>query len=220
MSDPIQISMYIQSLGLSGKEAETKRAELEKLSDAELTALITGKPSQTFAPYDFSKAVFEFTPTSSTTGISVEKQSAPQAQEKKKYSAYEKTQLRNFASQYLLDSASNAYSAIDDYNKSVGIISTDAVVNGFKIFTGQEDRHALQERLGEELKQAEDLNSTLSRPGAFESKFERTRGVLYNPENIDNLKQKSEEYLEISAYQEKYNIQESLCKKENYQDRL
>ena len=50
------------------------------------------------------------------------------------------------------------------------------------------------------------LNRAASTPGAFEFKFERTRGVLYNPENIENLKNKSQEYLEISAYQEKYNI--------------
>ena len=206
MADPIQISMYITSLGLSGKEAEAKRIELEKLSDAELTALISGKSNFSANSFDFSEAVFEFKPVLPDTGISIEKSTPQQNTPKKKYTALEKAELRNFASQYLLDSATNAYDAIDNYNKSIGIISIDAIVNGFKIFTGQEDRHALQERLGNELKQAEMLNRAASTPGAFEFKFERTRGVLYNPENIENLKNKSQEYLEISAYQEKYNI--------------
>ena len=42
MSDPIQLTQYIQSLGLSGEAARQKRAELQKLSAAELSALISG----------------------------------------------------------------------------------------------------------------------------------------------------------------------------------
>ncbi len=43
MADGIQINKYIKSLGLSGKDAEAKRIELYALSDAELTALLSGK---------------------------------------------------------------------------------------------------------------------------------------------------------------------------------
>ncbi len=38
----VQITKYIQSLGLSGASADAKRAELEKLSNSELTALLSG----------------------------------------------------------------------------------------------------------------------------------------------------------------------------------
>ena len=40
MSDPVLISQIITSMGLSGQEAETKRQELEKLSNDELNKLI------------------------------------------------------------------------------------------------------------------------------------------------------------------------------------
>lgn len=205
MADPIQISMYINSLGLSGKEAEAKRIELEKLSDAELTKLISGK---SFADnFTYNSQLFDFTKEENGWGLSLQKeQSSTETQpaKKKKYTPYERTQLRNFAAEYLYDSANNAYAEIKKYNSGVGLISTDAIVNGFKILTGQEDRHALQERLGKELNEIEQLNSALRQPGAWESKFERTRGVLYNPENIEKLKNKSDEYLEITAWHDKY----------------
>ena len=42
MSNNVQISNYLKSLGLSGAEADAKRAELTALSNAELTQLISG----------------------------------------------------------------------------------------------------------------------------------------------------------------------------------
>lgn len=203
MADPIQISMYIKSLGLSGKEAEAKRAELEKLSEVELTQLISGKSFEFgFIPQD---TFFDFRSGNSDLGIRIQKNTHETIPlEGKKYSPYEKRQLRNYAAEYLQDSANNAYEEIKRFNSGVGLISTDAVVNGFKIFTGQEDRHALESRLSRELEQIKQLNSSLSQPGAWESKFERARGVLYNPQNIENLKLKSEEYLKITAYHDKH----------------
>lgn len=44
MADPILVSQIISSLGLTGKEAETKRQELEKLSNDELNKLIANIP--------------------------------------------------------------------------------------------------------------------------------------------------------------------------------
>ena len=237
MSDPIQLTQYIQSLGLSGEAARQKRAELQKLSAAELSALISGaqkevKWSEAIAPGGFylkggaplnanPDHQSPFSPMGWTS-------STPQTSAEKKYTAAEKTELRNFAAQYLLDSATKAHSAIETYNKSVGIISTDAIVNGFKIFTGQEDRHSLEQKRNEELQQAQNLYSSLSQPGAFEAKFERQRGVLYNPENIDKLKEKSEEYLQITAIHEKYQtlqtgtkeIKAILRKEQEYQQSL
>lgn len=45
MADPIQINLYIKSLGLTGKEADLKRKELENLTTEELNLLISGKKS-------------------------------------------------------------------------------------------------------------------------------------------------------------------------------
>ena len=42
MSNNVQITNYLKSLGLSGAEADAKRAELTALSNAELTQLISG----------------------------------------------------------------------------------------------------------------------------------------------------------------------------------
>lgn len=44
MSDPVIISQIISSLGLTGKDAESKRAELEKLSLDELNKIIANIP--------------------------------------------------------------------------------------------------------------------------------------------------------------------------------
>ena len=46
MADSIQIKNYIKSLGLTGTDADAKRAELEKLSNAELVALISGSTKE------------------------------------------------------------------------------------------------------------------------------------------------------------------------------
>lgn len=45
MADPILVNQIIASLGLTGKDAEQKRAELEKLSDSELNRLLSNTPS-------------------------------------------------------------------------------------------------------------------------------------------------------------------------------
>ena len=209
MADPVIISQIITSMGLSGAEAETKRQELEKLSDGELNKLLSNMTN--YAPTDvgsfaflspadkFSGNVFNpgFTDNSLTSFSSSPAQ--------KEYTSAQKKELDEFLGDFLFNSASSGYQTIKSYNDSVGWFNiTDRVVNGFKVLTGQQDRIDMQEQMSEEMIAAKKLKDTAySRPGAFESQFERKFGVPYSHANVEQLKMASEEFTRVSAYHDK-----------------
>lgn len=212
MADPIKINLYIKSLGLSGKEAELKRKELEKLSNDELNNLISGKKSAEETPTwgldnlrgAGSYSGEKFFSYNNDFGIMGWKGST-EPKEPKKYSAGEQLELRQFAGDFIYNSTLNAQDAIQNYNKDIGTISIHNGVNNFKSLIGAETSHEMEARLSDETKQAQNLKDIAPQKGKFEFKFEKDRKIEFNPENIEKLKEKSEEYTRLTAYQEKYN---------------
>lgn len=216
MADPILISQIISSLGLTGQEAETKRQELEKLSNDELNKLIANISS--FSPTSlggfsslekqnkFNGNVFQnnFVDNASTSF------STSQNNQTKEYSRQQQKELDKFLGDFLYNSASSGLQTIKNYNDSIGILNiTDRAVNGFKVLTGQQDRIGFQEQMSKEVEEAQKLQkAAYSQPGAFESKVERKFGVPYSHSNVEQLKTASEEFTRVSAYHDKVELLE------------
>lgn len=216
MADPILVNQIVSSLGLTGKEAESKRKELEKLSVDELNKIIAniktfnktdlGSFSALNSDYSkFQNEVFNFNSFSdfNASGLILTNNTTPQP---KSYSHKEKQDLDRFLADFLVDSSNEAYSIISDYNKNIGWANiTDRAVNGFKVLTGQQDRIDLEQEMKQQKTEVEKLkNTAYTRSGAFESKIERKFGVPFSHQNIESLKNFSTEYTRVSAYKEKY----------------
>lgn len=216
MADPILVNQIVSSLGLTGKEAESKRKELEKLSVDELNKIIAniktfnktdlGSFSALNSDYSkFQNEVFNFNSFSdfNASGLSLTNNTTPQS---KSYSYKEKQDLDRFLADFLVDSSNEAYSIISDYNKNIGWANiTDRAVNGFKVLTGQQDRIDLEQEMKQQKTEVEKLkNTAYTRSGAFESQIERKFGVPFSHQNIESLKNFSTEYTRVSAYKEKY----------------
>lgn len=216
MADPILVNQIVSSLGLTGKEAESKRKELEKLSVDELNKIIAniktfnktdlGSFSALNSDYSkFQNEVFNFNSFSdfNASGLSLTNNTTPQP---KSYSHKEKQDLDRFLADFLVDSSNEAYSIISDYNKNIGWANiTDRAVNGFKVLTGQQDRIDLEQEMKQQKTEVEKLkNTAYTRSGAFESQIERKFGVPFSHQNIESLKNFSTEYTRVSAYKEKY----------------
>lgn len=172
MADPILVNELISALGLTGSAAQTKRAELEKLSNDELNKIISNCTSfkktspgsfsaledsssykgQIFSP-SFKQESFmgvDFSNTNSLNENNIEKI--------KTYNNVEQKQLDCFLGDFIYNSTSEGLQEITSYNNSVGWLNvTDRAVNGFKVFTGQEDRIDLQSRLTKEQQDAKNL---------------------------------------------------------------
>ena len=216
LADPILISQIISSLGLTGQEAETKRQELEKLSNDELNKLIANVSS--YSPISlggftalenqnkFSGNVFQehFVDNSSTSFSTI------QSTQPKEYTRVQQKELDRFLGDFLYNSASSGLQEITAYNNSIGTLNiTDRAVNGFKVLTGQQDRIGLQEQMTEEVAEAQKLKkAAYSQPGAFESKIERKFGVPYSHSNVEQLKTASEEFTRVSVYRDKTELLE------------
>ncbi len=216
LADPILISQIISSLGLTGQEAETKRQELEKLSNDELNKLIANVSS--YSPISlggftalenqnkFSGNVFQgnFVDNSSTSFSTI------QSTQPKEYTRVQQKELDRFLGDFLYNSASSGLQEITAYNNSIGTLNiTDRAVNGFKVLTGQQDRIGLQEQMTEEVAEAQKLKkAAYSQPGAFESKIERKFGVPYSHSNVEQLKTASEEFTRVSVYHDKTELLE------------
>jgi len=212
MADPILINTYIKSLGLTGKEADLKRKELEKLSTEELNLLISGKKilseGETYGfdnlkPAEMYNGEQIFNHSFANYGIMgwIPQQAAG---EPKKYTAGEKLDLRNFMAEFLLNSTTSAYQAAEEYNKSVGFISIHNGVNNVRKLIGQETSKELEERLKKEALDAENLMTAGKSEGKFEYRFEKITNTPFNLEKAEKLKQKAEEYTILTAYNEKY----------------
>lgn len=216
LADPILISQIISSLGLTGQEAETKRQELEKLSNDELNKLIANISS--FSPTSlggfsalekqnkFNGNVFQnnFVDNVSTSF------STTQNNQPKEYTRNQQKELDKFLGDFLYNSTSSGLQTITNYNDSIGILNiTDRAVNGFKVLTGQQDRIGLQEQMTKEVEEAKKLQkAAYSQPGAFESKIERKFGIPYSHSNVEQLKTASEEFTRVSAYHDKVELLE------------
>ena len=216
LADPILISQIISSLGLTGQEAETKRQELEKLSNDELNKLIANISS--FSPTSlggfsalekqnkFNGNVFQnnFVDNASTSF------STTQNNQPKEYTRNQQKELDKFLGDFLYNSTSSGLQTITNYNDSIGILNiTDRAVNGFKVLTGQQDRIGLQEQMTKEVEEAKKLQkAAYSQPGAFESKIERKFGIPYSHSNVEQLKTASEEFTRVSAYHDKVELLE------------
>lgn len=223
MADLILINSYINSLGLTGNEAVEKRKELEKLSDAELNMLISGKKQAketnthgfdnlkassayngeqffNYSQYDFN--FMGWTPQNSQA-------------EMKKYSPLERENLRTFVAEFLLDSTQKGLDDITKYNE-YGFISLKNGVNNIRTLFGFETSKELEARLQAENKQARELLNLAGREGAFEYRIEKNLNIKYNPAKIEKLQQKAQEFTIYTACQQKYNsLAEDINKLKN-----
>ena len=214
MADPILINQIIMSLGLTGQEAETKRQELSKLTNDELTKLLCNIGN--YAPTDvgnfgflnptaikFNGNVFSPKLNNDTELTSF---SSSQKGTKKEYSSVQKKALGRFLGDFLVNSASAGLGEIQKYNDSVGWFNiTDRVVNGFKVITGQKDRIDLEVDMQQALKDAQKFYNTAlySNIGAFEFQLEKKFGIPVSYANIEELQQTSGEFTRVTAYHEK-----------------
>ena len=212
MADPIIVNQIIKAMGLNGQAEQEKRAELEKLSNAELTKILSNSKefdktspgvflSLDYNNWDknikmFNPEIIAFQDTDFSSSSSNEKV----------YTSTQQKELDRFLGDFLFNSSTAGLAEITDYNKNVGWANiTDRAVNGFKVLTGQEDRIALQNRLSEEQKESKKLKDIANkRPAVFESMIERKYGVPYSHKNVEALKNKAEEYTRITAHHEKY----------------
>lgn len=212
MADPIIVNQIIKAMGLNGQAEQEKRAELEKLSNAELTKILSNTKefdktsagvflSLDYNNWDknikmFNPEIIAFQDTDFSSSSSNEKV----------YTSTQQKELDRFLGDFLFNSSTAGLAEITDYNKNVGWANiTDRAVNGFKVLTGQEDRIALQNRLSEEQKESKKLKDIANkRPAVFESMIERKYGVPYSHKNVEALKNKAEEYTRITAHHEKY----------------
>lgn len=212
MADPIIVNQIIKAMGLNGQAEQEKRAELEKLSNAELTKILSNTKefdktsAGVFLSLDnnkwdknikmFNPEIIAFQDTDFSSSSSNEKV----------YTSTQQKELDRFLGDFLFNSSTAGLAEITDYNKNVGWANiTDRAVNGFKVLTGQEDRIALQNRLSEEQKESKKLKDIANkRPAVFESMIERKYGVPYSHKNVEALKNKAEEYTRITAHHEKY----------------
>lgn len=139
MADPILVNQIISSLGLSGKDAEQKRTELEKLSNDELNKMLANRSDfkkvdvgsfSALSQIDTQKpeAVWGTDLQGYTVGL--ERQSTPESP--KKLSAGKEKEMRTFAADYLSDAANGAKESFTAYRNGVGYISADAVWHGLK----------------------------------------------------------------------------------------
>ena len=78
-------------------------------------------------------------------------------------------------------------------------------INNFKSLLGLETSKQAQERLSTEQTETKELKeAAYSQPGAFKAKFERAFGRAYSYENIENLKKKSDEFINATVMHESY----------------
>ena len=212
------IAQIVQAEGLKGSAAEARKRALENKNVKELEQLLNSalSNSKTYKS-DGSEKSFSFLGDALNgagfagnvwgNNIVSDPQFRPESTEhaEKKYSLVQQKKLDEFLAQFLYDSAAAGVDEITGYNESVGWLNiTDRVVNGFKVLTGQEDRHDIEERMKKAKQEASELKDiAYSKPGAFESKIERKYGIPYSHENVENLKNASEEFTRVSAYHDK-----------------
>ena len=222
--DPILISQIIYAMGLSGQEAEAKRQELQKLSNEELYKLgneLNGIGTKWQAapgivswltPVDasgnngngkivlFSDTILNDDYLSLSSNSSNSQKPLP-----KEYTLKEKRNLDKFLGDYLLQSYTSGFNEIHTYNQNIGWANIpDRIVNGFKIFTGQTDRVDVENKMFDGMLDAQQLQRLAYASGdAFRTEYEKEFGIKYSFENIEELKNTSQEYIRVTAYHDK-----------------
>ncbi len=234
MADPILITQIINSLGLSGKEAEQKRLELEKLTNDELTKLIANHAEFNktdiggFKMLENEKNGVVFNPDgifaqNISQNQELEGFSRSSGQPAKTSTYAERKEAREFVQNYLFDIAQNAESAFYNYGADYGAL--DRIWSGLKNIANTFDLSSdgtaittvkeLKKSLSDEFEGAEKLKN-IEKQGAFEVQFEKLRGLEFDAAKILDFKEKSEKYLEISIYKEKYdNLNRGIKELEN-----
>ena len=215
------IAQIVQAEGLKGPAADARKHALENKNIKELEQLLNSALSnsktyksdgteQNFSFLGLNGTEYSAGFTGNVWGNSIIQDRSyapliPEPADPKEYTTQQKRELDRFLADFLYDSASEGLEEISGYNKSVGWLNiTDRVVNGFKVLTGQEDRHDIEERMKKAKQEASELKDiAYSKPGAFESKIERKYGIPYSHENVENLKKASEEFTRVSAYHDK-----------------
>ena len=215
------IAQIVQAEGLKGPAADARKHALENKNIKELEQLLNSALSnsktyksdgteQNFSFLGLNGTEYSAGFTGNVWGNSIIQDRSyapliPEPADPKEYTTQQKRELDRFLADFLYDSAAAGVDEITGYNKSVGWLNiTDRVVNGFKVLTGQEDRHDFEERMKKAKQEASELKDiAYSKPGAFESKIERKYGIPYSHENVENLKKASEEFTRVSAYHDK-----------------
>ena len=215
------IAQIVQAEGLKGPAADARKHALENKNIKELEQLLNSALSnsktyksdgteQNFSFLGLNGTEYSAGFTGNVWGNSIIQDRSyapliPEPADPKEYTTQQKRELDRFLADFLYDSAAAGVDEITGYNKSVGWLNiTDRVVNGFKVLTGQEDRHDIEERMKKAKQEASELKDiAYSKPGAFESKIERKYGIPYSHENVENLKKASEEFTRVSAYHDK-----------------
>ena len=126
MADPIIVNQIIKAMGLNGQAEQEKRAELEKLSNAELTKILSNSKefdktstgvflSLDYNNWDknikmFNPEIIAFQDTDFSSSSSNEKV----------YTSTQQKELDRFLGDFLYDSSTAGLTEITDYNKNVG----------------------------------------------------------------------------------------------------
>ena len=174
------IAQIVQAEGLKGSAAEARKRALENKNVKELEQLLNSalSNSKTYKSDGTEKSFSFLGDALNSAGfdgnvwgnnIVSDPQFRPESTEhaEKKYSLVQQKKLDEFLAQFLYDSAAAGVDEITGYNESVGWLNiTDRVVNGFKVLTGQEDRHDFEERMKKAKQEASELKDiAYSKPG-------------------------------------------------------
>lgn len=215
------VNQIISSSNLHGDALEKLKRELMAKTVEELSSMLSNSSVQAVKFKNFVELPAEDNRfsgniwNSATNGtfddfLSINKSAPAPEHEKKKLSAGQERDAREFAKNYLADSMQQAKAAETDYAASYAI--TDRIWSGMKktanlldfsrdgkAITTFEELHGA---LSKEYQNAQKIKNSKQK-GAFEYQFEKARGMEFDAAKMLDFKEKSENYLELSIYKEK-----------------
>lgn len=178
MSDPILINMLIQAEGLSGKNADKRRAELEKKSQTELQALLSKNSEKPIHASGFYQSVGW----------------TPKAKAQPKY-----TPAQQEAMQFMQEMLSDSAKTMDEQSKKENWISSGVnfVKETFNTEYAKSNVESAIKSTKEDFAALED--SARKIPSEFETEFQKRRGVKFDEKKIEDCSQKAKDMAEFQA---------------------
>lgn len=178
MSDPILINMLIQAEGLSGKNADKRRAELEKKSQTELQALLSKNSEKPAYESGFYQSVGW----------------TPKAKAQPKY-----TPSQQEAMQFMQEMLSDSAKTMDEQSKKENWISSGVnfVKETFNTEYAKSNVESAIQSTKEDFSALEE--SARKIPSEFETEFQKRRGVKFDEKKIEDCSQKAKDMAEFQA---------------------
>ncbi len=178
MSDPILINILIQAEGLSGQNAEKRRAELEKKSTAELQELLSKSSDKASYELNFYQSVGWM----------------PEAKPQPNY-----TSGQQEAMQFMKEMLADAMRIMYEQDKKENSVSKSVnfVKEVFNTEYAQSNVTSVIQSFQEDFSAIEDAARKV--PSEFEAEFQKRRGVKVDEKKIADCSQKAKDMAEFQA---------------------